>query len=64
MIDTEIFEYESYNNYTCFEEVLEMVNKLIKEKRIKRKNIVEYRTENEKREDIYHYKVTISWWLE
>lgn len=50
MIDTEIFEYESCNNYTCFEEVLKMVNELIEEKGIKKSNIVEYRTENWKTE--------------
>lgn len=66
MIDTEIFEYESYNNYTCFEEVLKMVNELIEGKGIKKSDIVEYRTENwktkEEGEDIWHYKATISWW--
>lgn len=66
MIDTEIYTYESCNNYTCFDEVLKMVNELIKEKEIKKKDIVEYRTENWKiekdGEDIWHYRVTISWW--
>lgn len=36
MIDTEIFTYESCNNYICFEEVLKMVNELITEKGIKK----------------------------
>ena len=66
MINTEIFSYESYNNYTCFEEVLKDVNELIKEREIKKEDIVEYRTENWKtvkdREDFWHYRVTISWW--
>lgn len=65
MIDTEIFEYESPNNYTCFEEVLKMVNELIKDKGIKKEDIVEYRTDNwsSKEEGIeyWHYKATISW---
>lgn len=66
MIDTEIFKYESENNYTCFNEILKMVNNLIKEKGIKKEYIIEYRTENwstkEDGKDYYHYKVIISWW--
>lgn len=66
MINTEIFSYESCNNYACFEEVLKDVNELIKEREIKKENIVEYRTENwetdKDGENIWHYKVTISWW--
>lgn len=46
MIDTEIYTYESWSNFICFDEVLKMVNKLIKEKEIKKMDIVEYRTEN------------------
>lgn len=66
MINTEIFSYESCNNYICFEEVLKDVNKLIKERNIKKDDIVEYRTENwetdEDGEGIWHYRATISWW--
>lgn len=66
MINTEIFEYESCNNYTCFQEVLKDINELIKERKIKKDDIVEYRTENWKTdkdgEDVWHYKATISWW--
>lgn len=66
MIDTEIFTYESCNNYICFEEMLKMVNELITEKGIKKSDIVEYHTENwmteKDGECIYHYRATISWW--
>lgn len=66
MIDTEIFEYESYNNYTCFGEVLKMINNLIKEKGIAKSDIIEYKTENwsDDKDGIpfYHYRATISWW--
>lgn len=66
MINTEIFTYENRNNYTCFDEVLKMVNSLIEEKRIKKEYIIEYTTENwvtEKNgEDFWNYKVIISWW--
>lgn len=66
MINTEIFKYESYNNYTCFDETLKMVNDLIKEKKIQKSDIIEYRTENwsEETEEgtYYHYRAIISWW--
>lgn len=56
MIDTEIFEYENCNNYTCFEVIIKMANKLIEEKGIKKSDIVEYRTEiggQRKKEEIF-----------
>lgn len=66
MINTEIFCYKSYNNYSCFEKTLKMVNDLIEEKRISKSNILEYKTKNWGEETVdgiyYHYKVTISWW--
>jgi hypothetical protein len=43
-----------------------MVNDLIKENKIERSDIVEYKTENWSEEvdesNYYHYRVTISWW--
>lgn len=66
MINTEIFEMGDWSNYVCFEKVLEMVNNLIKENKIEKSDIVEYKTENWSEEvdgsNYYHYKVTISWW--
>lgn len=66
MINTEIFLFESRNNYNCFDEVLKMVNDLIAEKGIKKEYIIEYRTENwmtdKNEEELWHYRVTISWW--
>ena len=64
MINTEIFEWESVNNYTCFEEVLKLVNDLIEKNNINKSDIIEYRTENwtNKETQIYYYRVTISWW--
>lgn len=66
MINTEIFECESYNNYKCFDDALKMVNDLIKEKGVKKEDIVEYYTKNWATEkagnDFWHYRVIISWW--
>lgn len=66
MINTEIYEMENYNNYTCFDGVLKLVNDLIKEKKIKKSDIIEYRTKNwsedKDGQPIYHYRVVISWW--
>ena len=66
MINTEIFEYESINNYTCFDEILKMVNDLVRERKISKSDIIEYKTENWSEEThgelFYHCKVTISWW--
>lgn len=66
MINTEIFEMGDWSNYTCLETVLKMVNDLIKENKIERSDIVEYKTENWSEEidesNYYHYRVTISWW--
>lgn len=62
MINTEIFEVKNCNNYKCFDEALKHINDLIKENRIKREDIVEYRTENWTSDKYFHYRVTISWW--
>lgn len=66
MINTEIFEMGDWSNYTCLEKVLKMVNDLIKENKIERSDIVEYKTENWSEEidesNYYNYRVTISWW--
>lgn len=66
MVDTEIFEYESANNYECFDEVLSDINNLIREKEIAKEDIIEYRTENWKTEEdgnsFYHLRTIISWW--
>lgn len=70
MIKTEIFSHQSPNNYTCFDEVLKMVNELIKKEGIKKEDIIEYRTSNWTSEvytsesdsaEYWNYKVIISW---
>lgn len=62
MINTEIFKYECCNNYICLKEVLKMVNECIEKNQINKSDICEYRTENWEEKNIYHYKVTISWY--
>lgn len=62
MINTEIFIYESVNNYTCFDEVLKDVNKFIKENNINKDDIIEYRTDNWEENEKWHYKVILSYW--
>lgn len=66
MIDTEIFTYESANNYVCFDVVLSDINNFIRKKGIVKEDIIEYRTENWKTEEngnsVYHLRTTISWW--
>lgn len=66
MIDTEIFEYESVNNYVCFDVVLSDINNLIRKKGIAKEDIIEYRTENWRTEEngnsVDHLRTIISWW--
>lgn len=68
MINTEIYTYDSWSNYDCFDEVLKSINYLIKKKHIKRSDILEYRTKNwstvEKDDIKWHYEVTISYWVD
>lgn len=71
MINTEIFTDEGINMYTCVNNVLELVNTLIRTHDIKKEDILEYHSECWEDKDIYarlnikyHYKITISWWTE
>lgn len=68
MINTEIYTYDSWNNYDCFDEVLKDINDLIKKEHIKRSDILEYRTKNwstiENGDVKWHYEATISYWVD
>lgn len=71
MINTEIFTDEGINMYTCVNNVLELVNTLIRTHDIRKEDILEYRSECWEDKDTYdclnikyHYKITISWWTE
>lgn len=63
MVNTEILKSEGFDNGECFNNVINMINELVKERKIKRKDIIEYKTENYKHEgNIWCYKVTITYW--
>lgn len=64
MINTEIYEFQSRNINDCFEGCLNAVNKLIKDKHLRREDLIEYRTEDfvehhsdDYVADWYYYKI-------
>ena len=65
MIVTDTFELRAMDD-VCLERILMLVNDYIKKNRIRREDIIEYRTERKERTDRFHheYLVTISWWKE